>query len=53
MATPSASWPNAPGGVPGERLIATPPSVEPNPSITVQPNRPANLARSAGAPSLP
>ena len=53
MATPSASLPNAPGGVPGVRLIATPPSVEPNPSITVQPNRSANLARSAGAPSLP
>ena len=52
-ATPSASLPSAPGGVSGARLIATPPSVEPNPSITVQPNRSANLARSAGAPSLP
>jgi hypothetical protein len=40
MATPSASLPNAPGGVPGVRLIATPPSVEPNPEAE-------NLRRSA------
>ena len=52
-ATPSASLPSAPGGVPGVRLTDTPPSLEPNPSTTRQPNLSANAARSPGAPSLP
>ena len=53
ISTPSGSGPNAPAGVSGVRAIATPPSVEPNPSWTTQPNRRPKRSMSPGTPSLP
>ena len=48
MATSSVSGPSEPSGVSGVRAIATPPSVEPNPSTTNTPNRSREPGQVAG-----
>jgi hypothetical protein len=53
ISIPSGSGPSAPSGVSGVRPMAIPPSVDPNPSMTRQPNLAAKRSMSAGAPSLP
>ena len=50
---PHGSGPSAPTGVSGVRAMATPSSVEPNPSWTRQPNLRAKRSTSLGTPSLP
>ncbi|COW48496.1 Uncharacterised protein [Mycobacterium tuberculosis] len=50
---PPGSGPRAPAGVSSVRVIATPPSVEPKPSMTTQPNLRPKRSMSPGTPSLP
>ena len=50
---PSAGMPSAPFGISGLRFTCAPPSVEPYPSITVQPKRVPNFSMSRSAASLP
>ena len=45
--------PSEPSGVSGVRAMATPPSVDPNASMTVTANRRENRPMSRGAASLP
>ena len=53
MAMSPTGRPSEPTGVSGVRLMATPPSLEPYPSVSTQPNRRSNAAWSATDASVP
>ena len=53
MATSPIGRPSEPTGVSGPRVMATPPSLEPYPSVSTQPKRSSNAARSATEASVP
>ena len=53
MTTSSKGRPSDPTGVSGVRLMATPPSLDPYPSVRTQPNRCSKAAKSATEASVP
>ena len=53
MAMSPTGRPSEPVGVSGVRLMATPPSLEPYPSVSAQPNRRSKAAWSASDASVP